>query len=404
MIYRVLMDGQTIYEEDGQIILLEPKLEQEINTAGSFEFTMPASHILYTLPTLLTHEVDVYEGDNLIFFGRPTEIEIDAEVQKRVYCEGALAYFSDSIIPPFEVDAFDRRDLLEYFVERHNVQVPANRQFTVGNVTMDTKLIFRKTEEYKTTLECMNELMLNAEGGYLMVRKENGVRYIDWYETLTSINTQPVRFSLNLISLSQKVTADFFTVIIPLGADDLTIATVNGGRVYLESDEYVAQYGRITGVVKFDDISDPSTLMAYAMQYLEDQRYGNATINVIAAELHYINNEYTPFLIGEKVHVTSYPHGIDAVFPIVKLTLDLDKADKEIEIGTLDRRTLTELIKDDEGKMVSGKSIEIDETPTYGSGNAVSSAGVFAALGPLRFSVNNDGTVTVREVSSEDEG
>ena len=61
------------------------------------------------------------------------------------------------------------------------------------------------------------------------------------------------------------------------------------------------------------------------------------------------------------------------------------------------------LVKDSEGKMVSSStSIEIDETPTYGSQKAVSSAGVFAALGPLRFSVNNDGTVTVREVSSED--
>lgn len=405
MIYKVLMDGVSIYESDGQVMLLEPKLEQEINTAGSFEFTMPASHIHYDSPTLLTHEVEVYEGSDLIFFGRPTEIEIDAEVQKHVYCEGALAYFNDSVIPPFELEDFDRVELLEYFVERHNAQVPANRQFEVGNITMDNKLVFRKTEEYKTTLECMNELMLNSEGGYLMVRKEDGVRYIDWYETLPTTNTQPVRFSLNLISLSQKVTADFFTVIIPIGAENLTIATVNGGRVYIEDEEYVSQYGRITGVVKFNDISDAATLMAYAIQYLENQQYGSATINVTAAELHYINNEYTPFLLGQKVHVTSLPHHIDAVFPIVKLSLNLDKADKEIEIGTIDRRTLTELIKDDEGKMVSSStSIEIDETPTYGSNKAVSSAGVFAALGPLRFSINNDGTVTVREVSSDGEG
>lgn len=397
------MDGVSIYESDGQIILLEPKLEQEINTAGSFEFTMPASHIRYNLPTLLTPEVEVYEGNNLIFFGRPTEIEIDAEIQKHVYCEGGLAYFNDSVIPPFTLDNFDRVELLEYFVERHNAQVPSNRQFTVGNVTMDNKLVYRKTEEYKTTLDCMTELMLNSEGGYFMVRKEDGVRYIDWYETLPRTNSQPVRFSLNLISLSQKAAADFFTVIIPIGKDGLTIGSVNAGRVYMESEEYVSQYGRITGIVNFNDITDAATLMAYAMQYMENQRYGSITINVVAAELHYINNEYTPFLLGEKVHVTSLPHGIDAVFPIVKVSLNLDKADKEIEIGTLDRRTLTEFVKDSEGKMVSSStSIEIDETPTYGSQKAVSSAGVFAALGPLRFSVNNDGTVTVREVSSED--
>jgi hypothetical protein len=171
--------------------------------------------------------------------------------------------------------------------------------------------------------------------------------------------------------------------------------------VYLDSD-YISNYGRITGVVEFNDISDPATLMAYGIKYLEDQRYGNITINCVAAELHYINNEYSPFKIGQNVHIMSVPHGLDATLPIVKLSLDLAKADKEIEVGTLDRKTLTELVKDSEGKMVSSStSIIYDQTPTAGSQNTVTSAGIFEALGPLRFSINSNGTVTVREVSSE---
>lgn len=401
MIYRVLMDGTSIYESDGNVVILDPRLEQEINAAGSFEFMMPANHINYDLPTLLTPEVEVYEGESLIFFGRPTEIELDIELQKRVYCEGALAYFNDSVLPPFTLDDIDRVDFLTYLVEQHNARVPSNRQFTVGNVTMSSKLLFRKTEEYKTTLSCLNEYLLNTEGGYFMLRKENGVRYIDWYQSIPTINTQPVRYSLNLISLSQKINADFFTSIIPIGANNLTIVSVNGGRAYLDSD-YIEDYGRITGVVKFNDISDPTLLMAYGLKYLEDQRYANPTVNCVAAELHYINDEYSPFLIGQNVRIISTPHKLDATFPIVKLSLDLAKADKEIEIGTLDRKTLTELVKDSEGKMVSsGVDIVYDQTPTAGSQNTVTSAGIFEALGPLRFVVNSNGTVTVREVSSE---
>lgn len=400
MIYKVLMDGISIYESDGNVIILEPKLTQEVNAAGSFEFTMPYNHTQYNMPSLLVPEIEVYESDTLIFFGRPTEISSDIDLQKHIYCEGGLAYFNDSVVPPFTFESIDRVSLLEYFVTQHNSMVPLNRQFEVGNVTMDSKLVYRKVDTYQSTLECINRYLLDSEGGYFMVRKENGVRYIDWYSTIPNLNSQPVRFSLNLISLNQKVNADFFTSIIPIGSDNLTIASVNGGRIYLDSD-YISDYGRITGVVEFNDCDNATKLLLLAGQYLEDQRYGNPTIECTAAELHYINDEYEPFLIGQNVRITSTPHQLDAILPIVKLTLDLDKADKEIEVGTLDRRTLTELVKDSDGKMVEGNNMYFDETPTAGSNNAVTSAGIFSALGPLRFTVNANGTVSVREVSSE---
>lgn len=401
MIYKVLMDGVSIYESDGNVVILEPRLEQEVNTAGSFEFIMPKNHLSYDMPSLLIPEIEVYESDTLVFFGRPTEISVDIDLQKRIYCEGGLAYFNDSVVSPFTFDTIDRVDLLEYFVTQHNSMVPSNRQFEIGNVTMTSKQIFRKVKTYQSTLECIKKYLLDTEGGYFFVRKEEGVRYIDWYADIPNQNSQPVRFALNLISLDQKVNADFFTSIIPVGSDDLTIASVNGGRVYLDSD-YISDYGRITGVVEFGDCEDATKLLLLGTQYLQDQRYGNPTISCTAAELHYINNEYEPFLLGQKVQIVSTPHQLDALLPIVKLTLNLDKADKEIEIGTLDRKTLTELVKDSEGNMVESEvSVQYDQTPTAGSNNAVTSAGIFAALGPLRFNVNSDGTVTVREVSSE---
>lgn len=401
MIYKVLMDGVSIYESDGNVVILEPKLDQEINTAGSFEFIMPRNHMNYDSPSLLVPEIEVYESDTLIFFGRPTEISLDIDLQKRVYCEGALAYFNDSVVGPFTFDTIDRVDLLEYFVEQHNSMVPVNRQFEIGNVTMPAKEIFRKVDKYQSTFECIQKYLLETEGGYFMVRKEDGIRYLDWYADIPSLNSQPVRFALNLITLDQKINADFFTSIIPIGSDGLTVASVNGGRVYVDSD-YISDYGRITGVVEYSDCENATELLLLAAKYLEDQRYGNPTISCTAAELHYINDEYEPFLIGQKVQIVSTPHQLDALLPIVKLTLNLDKADKEIEIGTLDRKTLTELVKDSEGEMVeSNVSIQYDQTPTAGSNNAVTSAGIFSALGPLRFTVNSNGTVTVREVSSE---
>lgn len=184
MIYKVLMDGRSIYESDGNVAILEPKLEQEVNTAGSFDFTVPRNHAFYEDITLLTPELEVYESDELIFFGRPTEIEMDIDLQLMIHCEGALAYFNDSVIAPFEFNEIERTELLEYFVNQHNANVPENRRFQIGNVTMPLKYVYRKVEKYTKTLDCLNEYLLDSEGGYLMVRKENGIRYIDWFDSI----------------------------------------------------------------------------------------------------------------------------------------------------------------------------------------------------------------------------
>ena len=103
MIYRVIMDGNDIrnYQEK-PYILINPSLSMELNTAGSFEFTMPPSHAMYDAVKPLASTIAVYEDETLLWFGRPVEIQIDFFKQKVVYCEGALAFFNDSVQRPHE--------------------------------------------------------------------------------------------------------------------------------------------------------------------------------------------------------------------------------------------------------------------------------------------------------------
>jgi hypothetical protein len=382
VIYRVLVDGRSIYESDGDVIIIEPHVSTELNSAGSFEFKMPPIHRDYSIPKVLTSDVEVYEDDNLIFFGRPIDIDINFKNEKHVYCEGGLAYFNDSKQRPAEWDSISLCTFFTTLIDNHNAQVPENRQFSVGQVTMDEKEVYRKLD-YESTFDCLQDMCINAEGGYLFTRKVDGVQYIDWLKDVPYVGDQPVQYGLNVMDLSQKISgSEICTAVVPRCEDSLgnkiDVRSVNLGEDFIDSDA-VEVYGRITAVVDFDDISTPEELLEAGRRWLASQQFSNLTIECTAADLHYLDGNYTEFLVGQKVHVTSHPHLLDAVLPIVKLDLDLDKAGKQVTIGTVPRRELTAIVKDGDGsgKGEGNANLVFDATPTSGSNRAVTSAGIF---------------------------
>lgn len=397
MIYKVLLDGVGIYESDNNVVIIEPSLSTELNAAGNFEFTMPPWHDYYSRVKILKSFVEVFEADQSIFYGRVTpHIEIDWNNNKKVYCEGMLAFFNDSIQRPYEWDSVLLSEFFETLVSRHNEQVSSELQFQVGNFTMDDVMLYEKTD-YESTLECLQTMCLDANGGFMMCRRVNGVNYIDWYKTAPYTGNQPVQFGMNIMDLSQVIdNQDFCTVIIPLGAANeytgskLTVASVNDGHDYVES-EAVSTYGRVTRVVEFDNINTPELLLAAAQLYLARLQFEGLSIECTAAELHHLTDEYNQFMVGQTVHVTSTPHLLDANFPIVKMELKLDQAGKQFTIGTLEKKELTAIVK--EGSEDRGKTTLFDPTPMAGSNKAVTSAGIFSALGPLSFTLNSNGTV-----------
>lgn len=109
--YRVILDDKyDIYDiYDPELHLIEPILELEVNTAGSFEFILPPNHRYYDKVQPYNCLIEVYEDTIQHFIGRPISIEIDYYKQKKVYCEGALNFLKDFILPPgtnpFEVNA-----------------------------------------------------------------------------------------------------------------------------------------------------------------------------------------------------------------------------------------------------------------------------------------------------------
>lgn len=352
MIYRVLMDGQDILNyQEKPYLLVSPTLTMELNTAGSFEFTMPPAHALYEEVRLLASTISVYEDETLLWFGRPVEVKTDFYKQKTIYCEGALAFFNDSVQRLREYERISLHTFFRTVIENHNAQVNEDRQFTVGTITVPDKRVYRKLN-YESTFNVLKRQCLEAEGGYLFLRQEAGVNYIDWYAEAPYSSNQPVEFGLNMLDLSRVFDGSgIATCVIPLGDTDeetgapLTVAEVNGGSDVIESAA-VADYGYITRAVTFSGVSHADTLFADGLEYLESTQFDNMTIECTAAELHWQNENYGLFRVGQKIHCRSIPHLLDRNFDLLKITLRLDTAEKQITLGSTKKETLTEITKE----------------------------------------------------------
>ncbi len=352
MIYRVLLDGNDILNfQERAFVLLSTSLDMELNTAGSFEFTMPPCHPFYDSVRLPASTVEVYEDGELLWFGRPVEVRTDFMKQKTVYCEGALAFFSDTVQSPREYESVGLHAFFAAVIADHNAQVTPDRQFTVGAVTVPDASVYRKLN-YESTFDVLKKQCLEAEGGYFFLRRANGVNCIDWYAEMPYACSQPAEFGLNLLDLSSETDGSALaTCVIPLGDDGLTAAEANGGSPVIVS-EAAAVCGRITRAVTFPGVKDARTLYEKGAEYLGSSQFTSPVIECSAAELHFQNGNYDAFRVGQTVRCRSAPHLVDREFPLVKMSVRLDTAAKKITLGSVRKQTLTKLYKDESSASV----------------------------------------------------
>ena len=353
MIYRIVVDGVDIMNlYDRRYMLLSPELETEVNAAGSLKFTLPPTHPLYDSIQPLTSTVEVYEDEDIIWFGRPVDYDTDYLKQRVWYCEGALSWLIDSVQPLREYDAIGLHTFFETVISNHNSQMTSDdRRFTVGRVTVADENVYRKLN-YRDTYDCLRVQCLNAKGGYLFTRREGGVNYIDWLKEMPYTTNQPVEFGLNLLDLRTRFEGSaIVTAVLPLGEKDegtgeqLTVASINGGSPIIDSDA-VAAWGRITRKEEFPGVVNVETLYADGIEYLQSRQFDDMTIECTAAELHRQNPNYDRFRLGQTVRVRSVPHLVDKELPIARLSMRLDTAAKQITLGTQARQTLTRITKE----------------------------------------------------------
>ena len=337
--YKVLCDGAPIYDPRHEdLVLIDPKLTLELNTAGSFTCKIPPGHPQYDKPQEITSRITVYQDDTILFQGRITSVSLDFYNRKTITCEGELAYLNDTIQRPAEYHDMTVRRYLEKIIELHNAQVDESRQFTVGIVTVtnSTDNVYRYTN-WETSMQTIKEDLVDDLGGYVRVRYENGKRYIDYITDYGVISKQVIAFGENLLDFTRNVDlTDIATVCIPLGARQsespikalearLTISSINDNKDYVESADAVKRYGRIVKTVTWDDVTTPERLKTHGEKWLEDEQFDAMTLECKAIDLHYVDSSQEALHLGDSVRIVSKPHGLDKYFPVTKLTISLNQ-------------------------------------------------------------------------------
>lgn len=344
--YQITCDNYVLLDlRDDDLILSNPKLNLESNTCGSCSFTMHKNHPYYSNLNKMKSIINVIEDGNTIFKGRIISDELDWNNSKQVTCEGALAYFNDSIIPPFNfpddfvIGANDNvvEVLLNWIITQHNSQVQNFQKFTLGNVTVtDTNnTIVRSSEDYMTSWECLSDKLFNSSlGGYLCIRYENNGNYIDYVSSFPLTNTQEITFGENLLDLTSGNTADeTVSAVLPIGAEGLTIESIADGDLtsdlvksgkVIYSRSAVNNYGYICSVQKWDDVTVASNLSTKAQNWLSQTGIMLSNkITVNAVDLHFSDQAIQSFRINRNVLVRSIPHDYNASYELTSLSIDL---------------------------------------------------------------------------------
>lgn len=340
--YKVYCDSYLIFDDSlKQLKIYNPKVNLEVNKTGSFTFTIYPNHPYFSQLKKLKSIITVYQDKYLLFRGRILNYDEDFHNEWQVTCEGELAFLLDSVQRPYDFMSDDKHttitELFTFFINNHNSQVDSDHQFTVGNITVTdpNDYIVRSDSTYLNTWESIEQKLINTHGGYLQIRHENDVNYIDYLSDFSAMGNQTIKFGKNLIDLTKNIKGeDIATAIIPLGAkisedsdERLTIKSVNDDVDYVYNADAVALYGWIFKSVTWDDVTEASNLLRKGEQYLADSINTVTSIELSAVDLAGIDQNINAFHLGTYVKVESTPHSVDQFFRVEKQSIDLLKPD-----------------------------------------------------------------------------
>lgn len=436
MIYRVVLDGQTdILTSDNPLI--NPSVELEMNSAGSFNFTLPPTHPAWDMVKVLLTTVEVYEDNELIFTGRVANIDKNWNNERVVECEGALAYFNDSVYRPMKwetpidiaIDPDQQTDpptenFLQYVLDNHNAAVPENRRIYMGHIYIDPCKVTREVN-YEVTLDILTRMCIDTNGGWFMIRKNptDGKLYLDWLKDFTQESNQPAQFGLNLLNFDSGVHAeDVCTGVLAKGAEvnDQTLLLTDVELVdettypemsvthYTDHEqdilwhrEGVEKFGKVVQVHDFSDAQTAwkdrqgvvvdNSLFEMARKWLEQKNTKIETIEVEVAELGWLGEGYPTFRLGQIVQLNDEPHMTGEPssmkkLPMYKMSCDLNSGSKKVTLGTPPKKELTQI-------SASNSDSNTLQTGGTSSGSGSSSGGGSSKNGIKDVKVNGESVV-----------
>lgn len=348
--YEIYLDGKTLYyPADELCAATNAKIHNTVGDSGYLDVTIPMTNPCWGKAQERSSIIEVIQDGKQIFYGEVRELGKNLSKDQKIYAVGEMSWLADSIQSQVEYKDADYTALFHTLIDIHNTQVEEAKRFEAGFVTSGSHELTNLVTNYEDTLSVLRKLAEMSDG-YLRVRRQNGVRYLDivLLEDYGTFCSQEIEFGSNLLDYSDTITSnDIATAVIPLGAKIkdgstiegvdafTTIESVNDGKNYLYDEEAVSHFGWIKKVVTWNDVDDPMALKELGQQWLSENQFSDLSITVKAVDLSTIDVNIDSFEYGDRVRVVSKPFGLDAVYSITETDTDLlNFANNSITVGS----------------------------------------------------------------------
>lgn len=396
-------DKRLIYAPNNRnALVLSPKLTREVSKGGSLSFTMTRDHEQYESLQKMSTCITVEQDDKEIWRGRVLSHEADWYNRRVIYCEGALSYFNDSAITPFNYEG-KLAQFLQHLIDAHNQQCGnmKMKRFELGTVTAalgdlvvhyGDRDSYGVGEDYGSTWDIIDKMVLKTYGGYAYCTFDaatgnNVLNYCDQAFEADRLVNQTIEYGVNLLDFTEKTdTNSLFTRVYPMGSKHTVeetkwkwkflwwgekytesheerygisgtdAATVNkylpkgysyrldssdGDCGWIQNDAAAQKFGIVSALGEYDTDSDNDTFAA-GVQDLQKNSLMVTNYTVKAVDLRDAGYDKDRLTFASYAHIISKPHSIDVIMLCTKLVEPLDQPDKKEYTFGMTRQTLTD--------------------------------------------------------------
>lgn len=344
------------YPGDPEYVLTDIELNLKVGDAGQLSFRIYKDHPFYNRMAFNREFVYVYRDgttiDKIIFYGFITEIDRDLENTLTVYCTGALSILDRTLRPPLYTSSravyLWANDIIaahnDYIVTNSVVDYNEEYFYPTVSVYGDDRPTEGSyfTNGYTTTLDVIRQTLTEPFGLYPYISLQHPSSgspglYLNLapIELYGNLSDQTIEFGSNLLQYADQRSSDgIYTAILPLGKhkdnaektgdpydDYYTIWSVNNQKLTLKNAATAELYGFRCALVQWDWITSPSALKTKAQTWLNNLSFSNLRLTLTALDLSMLGADYSAFKLGDRVHCTAEPIGLDITLPIYEMTI-----------------------------------------------------------------------------------
>lgn len=375
--------GQVIHSPNmSDLKLTEGKINQSINDIDSFNFSYLPDNPIHTKIKPMTTLIKVFNtlSGKFDFEGRVHTYEeflSENDIGFEVECDSELAFLHDSYQSFYEFRGTPK-ELFELIIDNHNKFIEPDKCFVVGNVeiTDPNNFYYVYLEQSESTWDTLHRTLIDVYGGELVMRKEGGIRYLDYVVRQGHDSDVIIDLDKNLQSYSKSVDpTDIVTRLKPLGEtldpedyDEneprdvkyprLDIKSVNNGKDYIDNQELISVFGIRGGVKVYDDITTEKALLTAGENFFKNQKLVLNQYMVTALDLYLIGKDYESFEVGNSYMLINQVMNIFERLRVIGKTIDImNPEDSSLTIG--DKfKTATEMQIDFEKQLRNARSLQ----------------------------------------------